>query len=86
MNKEIIKLSESELGEIASIQEAFRKQVFALGQIEIAIKELTVQKDDLFNQLLDIHKQEETFISKLTTTYGDGSLNLKEGTFKPVKS
>lgn len=82
MDEKVIKLSEAELKEIAIIQDSFRKAVFEIGQCELMIKEIQIQKDDMFNNLAEIHKHEEKFITDLTGKYGDGFLNIKEGTFK----
>jgi hypothetical protein len=87
---DVIKFTEQEMQEIAIVQSKYQQKIFELGQIQLEEIELEQNKKDIVdrraaivNEWKDIQKLEESLLNNLATKYGDGSLNLKDGTFKP---
>jgi hypothetical protein len=88
MSDEKIKMTDSEILEIKLLQEKFQQKVFQLGQlylqkmqVEASIKTLNEQEIKLRDEWLSLQKMENELIDKMLTKYGEGSLDLKAGTF-----
>ena len=69
----------------------YQQKIFELGQLQLEEIELEQNKTDLIDrrsailvEWKDVQKLEESLLNNLATKYGDGSLNLKDGTFKPA--
>jgi len=87
-----LKFTDDEINEIRSLQNKFQDKLIKFGQIQLEIIELedrlTALKNEqlrLKNDYLSLQKTEQELMDKLTNKYGEGSLNLKEGTFTPSK-
>ena len=87
---EVIKFTNEEMQEIANLQAEYQKKIYQLGQVKLdeksledAKEELARKRNELFNEWADIQTNENQLIQKLAGKYGDGSLNLKDGTFTP---
>lgn len=88
-----IKFTQEEMQEIANLQRKYQEKIFQLGQVkfdEASIKEATERlkekEKSLFDEWKDIQQEEQDILKKLADKYGDGSLNLKDGTFTPQTS
>jgi len=88
---EVTKFTEQEMQEIAIVQSKYQQKIFELGQLQLEEIELEQTKTELTDRRTailaewkDIQKLEEGLLNNLATKYGDGSLNLKDGTFKPA--
>lgn len=88
---EPIKLTNDELNELKNIQNAYQEKTYAFGQLYIDKLNLAERQKDISNieekikqDLIDIQKQEQSWIEKITTKYGEGNLSIKDGTFIPV--
>lgn len=88
---DIIKFTNEEMQEIASLQAKYQQKIFELGELQLQEIDLEQTKNSLIekkNVLLEkwkeIQKEEENMLNSLASKYGNGSLNLKDGTFKPV--
>lgn len=88
---DVIKFTEEEMQEIASLQAKYQQKILELGQVQLATvdleqagKNLADRKEKVLGEWKEIQKEEESLMSKLATKYGNGSLNLKDGTFKPA--
>jgi hypothetical protein len=86
---DVIKFTEEEMQEIAGLQAKYQQKIFELGQLQLQEIDLEQTKKafaDKKTELLDswkvIQKEEETVLNKLAAKYGNGSLNLRDGTFK----
>lgn len=62
-----------------------------LGQIDLEktdleqqLQELLTKRTEIFNDWKKIQQEESNLLNALSQKYGDGSLNLKDGTFKPL--
>ena len=87
-----IKFTEPEMQSIAKLQSDYQQYIYILGQIDLEKTDLEQQLEDLKNKRSEVfeswkktQKEESDLISSLSQKYGDGSLNIKDGTFKPIK-
>lgn len=87
---DIIKFTDSELQSIAKLQTDYQQSIYVLGQLDLEKTDLEQQLQDLqnkrteiFNNWKKLQQEEATLLNTLSQKYGDGSLNLKDGTFKP---
>lgn len=76
--------------EIAKLQEAYHEKIFALGQLQLdeinaqnVLDDIKKSKEDVIKSWQALQSAEQKLINTLAEKYGDGSLNLKDGTFKP---
>lgn len=88
---DVTKFTEQEMQEIAIVQSKYQQKIFELGQLQLEEIELEQTKTELTDRRTailaewkDIQKLEEGLLNNLATKYGDGSLNLKDGMFKPA--
>ena len=88
---ESVKFTQEELKEIITLQESYQQKIFELGQIRLQLIDVDSQKENLLKEEQEIIKEwkglqtsEENIINKLSTKYGDGKLDLKDGTFTPI--
>lgn len=88
---ETIKFTDDELSEIRFIQNKFQDKLIKFGQIHLEMIELedriSVLKSEqskLKSEYMLLQRSEQELMEKLTKKYGDGSLNIKDGTFTPA--
>jgi hypothetical protein len=91
MSENVTKFTDAEMQQIAQLQGKYQQKIFELGQLELAKIDLDQQLNDLGNarkKLLEdwtaIQKEENDILQQLSQKYGDGVLNIKDGTFKPA--
>jgi len=84
------KFSEDDINSIKTLQSKYQEKILYFGQltlerlsIEQAIKNLNEEENKAKLEYLELQKEEEVLIETLSSKYGDGSLNLKDGTFTP---
>ena len=89
---ETLKFTDDEVKEIRFLQNKFQEKLIKFGQIQLETIELEdrllLLKNEqirLKNEYLSLQQTEQELMDKLTDKYGEGSLNLKEGTFTPTK-
>ncbi len=91
MNQDKIKLTENELAEIKMLQAKFQESIYKFGNLQIEKMEL----DRLVNEFIEkekklkddwtsLQKLEQSLIDKIINTYGEGNLNITDGTFIPT--
>ena len=92
MSNNVIKFTDDELNEIKSLQDSYEKSLVFFGQlslermsIEESIKNLNEVEQKAKIDYLELQKKESTLLDKLSSKYGEGSLNIKDGTFIPNK-
>lgn len=88
---DVIKFTEQEMQSIAKLQNDYQQHIFILGQIDLEktdleqqIKELSIRRNEVFENWKKTQQEENNLLSSLSQKYGDGSLNIKDGTFKPI--
>lgn len=88
-----IKFTEQELAEIRMLQSKFQEKVFDFGKFRIErmhllklVKELETRETKAEEEYMNLESMENTLLGKLTAKYGEGSLNLEDGTFIPAES
>jgi predicted transcriptional regulator len=82
------KLDKEHLEEIQSLRESFSKNSAALGNIAIEehvieqqLNYLKQEKEKLFNAFSNLQEQEQSLLDKMRERYGDGQINIADGTF-----
>ena len=88
---DIVKFTETEMQSIAKLQNDYQQSIYMLGQIDLEktdleqqLQELLTKRTEIFNDWKKIQQEESNLLNALSQKYGDGSLNLKDGTFKPL--
>lgn len=86
-----IKITESELAEIKILQGKFQETVFKLGnlqvekmQLDAAVTEFVEKEKKLKDEWVSLQKSEQGLLDKIIKTYGEGNLNMNDGTFTPT--
>lgn len=84
----IKKLDKEHLDEINSLRESFTQNSNMLGTIETElllmqdrIKELEEEKQKQYTQFLQLRKQESDLVQTMRERYGEGQINIVDGTF-----
>jgi hypothetical protein len=85
-----IKLKEEELKSIVDIQSQNGKMLELFGllyldkmQIDESIRLVTAKEEKLQSDWVNLRKRENDFIDNLIKSYGEGSLDMKNGIFVP---
>lgn len=91
MDKNIIKITDEEMAEIRSIQTNVQKKIFEFGNLtieRIALKKAILEQEEkekvAEEELGQLQKMERDLLGRLSKRYGDGQLNMENGTFTPV--
>jgi TolA-binding protein len=77
----VTKLTESEILQIKELQEQQDSLITSFGQLEYQIQLLEIQKKKLIEDLEKLRKKEKDIAQELTQKYGNGTINIEEGTF-----
>ena len=88
-----IKFTEQELAEIRMLQTKFHEKIVEFGTFRVErtgllklVKELEEREEKADADFANLQKMEEDLLGKLTGKYGEGQLNLQDGTFIPAKA
>lgn len=84
MSNEPIKLEQEEIQQITQIQQVSQNIVIEYGNIELARKALESRTEKADNALNALREKEQEIARSLEEKYGQGSINLQEGTFIPL--
>jgi len=74
-------LDSQELQQIKDIQSQQQTLIEQFGQLEYQIQSLELQKETLVESLDKLRTQEIELANNLTKKYGDGVINVENGTF-----
>ena len=78
---EKIFITEEDKKQILSVQEKENNFIIQLGQLEIEIQNLNIQKENILSQVT-LFNQEKTDLGKmLQDKYGEGTFDLESGEF-----
>lgn len=87
-----IKFSEHEMAEIKLLQSKFQEKIGDFGRFKIErlqilklVQDLETREAKAEEEYLNLQRMETSLLDKLTAKYGEGSLNLEDGTFIPIK-
>jgi uncharacterized protein (DUF3084 family) len=83
---EKVNLDKQEIQSITQIQQLTQKLVIEYGNIELAKKVLETRKDKADTLAKSLREKEEQLVQQLQNKYGQGSINLDEGTFLPAEN
>lgn len=83
-----IKISEADLTEIRELQSKFQETIVKLGSLQIekmqldaAVNEFVDKEKTLKEEWVSLQQQERKLLDKIIQTYGEGNLNMADGTF-----
>ena len=82
MNK---KLTQEEIDNLNNLKKSYAELTSMVGNVEIQIMTLNLQKDQLKNNLFQIQQEEIKLGKELEEKYGNGSISLENGEFIPNK-
>lgn len=84
------KLDKEHLDAINTLQEQFKETNQNFGSICVELeflkthqKSLDQRKAEIFNMLLNLRQQESELLDTLKDRYGEGQINISDGTFTP---
>lgn len=87
---EPIKFTDEEIKDLRYIQGKFQDKLVKFGQIHLETIELQERLDLLKKEqekhrieYIQLQQSEEELMTKLTKKYGNGALNIRDGTFTP---
>jgi len=87
---EAIKMNENFLAEIKMLQGKYNESIYKMGTLHVEKMELDrmvsefVEKEKKINdEWSSIQKLEQSLLNKIIQQYGEGNLNLVDGTFIP---
>ena len=82
MNK---KLTQEEIDNLNNLKKSYAELTSMVGNVEIQIMTLNLQKDQSKNNLFQIQQEEIKLAKELEEKYGNGSISLENGEFIPNK-
>lgn len=77
----VTKLEEQEINQLKGLQQKQETLISNFGQIEYQIQSLELEKEKFVEQLEKIKQEEKTLADNLSSKYGNGTINIEEGTF-----
>ncbi len=77
-------LSQEELQQINDLRTDFANVFANIGSVQSRIKELEEENELNYASLKEIQKKEADLFEQLKTSYGEGSVDLITGEFKPA--
>ena len=85
------KLDQADLDSIIELRQKYAENTNTVGMVSIdehvvkeQLKQIETEKTRIFGQLESLRKEETTLMDSLKEKYGDGQINLEDGTFVPV--
>jgi len=90
---ENIKISDNDIAEIKMLQGKFQEIIFKFGELQIdkmeldrMVSEFVEKEKRLKEEWTNLQNMESSLMDKIVQKHGEGSLNLKDGTFIPTAS
>jgi len=85
------KLDKEHLDEIQALRDSFAQNSQLLGNLYIEefslqqqLRQIDAQREEQMKRFVDLRKQEEELLEKMRNRYGDGQINIGQGTFTPT--
>jgi len=86
-----IKITDAIISEIKMLQTKFQEGVYKLGNLQVEKMELDRVTSEFISkekrtkdEWISLQKLEQDLMDKIVKTYGEGNLNLADGTFIPT--
>jgi predicted nuclease with TOPRIM domain len=86
-----IKIKADELAEVKMLQSKFQESIYRLGNLQIEkmeldrrVNEFVDREKKLKDEWVSLQKLEESLLDKIVKNYGEGNLNMVDGTFTPT--
>lgn len=79
------KLTQEELNELKQLKQQEEMFCFNLGVLELQKREVEEGISNLLNEFKQFKLKSQEFNQTLVKNYGDGNINLEDGTFTPIK-
>jgi predicted nuclease with TOPRIM domain len=88
---EAVKIDENIIAEIKMLQSKFQESIYKMGNLHVEKMELDrlvnefVEKEKKINEeWTSLQKLEQGLMDKIVQKYGEGNLNMADGTFVPA--
>lgn len=78
-----IKFTDQELNDLKTLQSEYQKVIYSWGQLQIEKRILKTKEEEIDSIYSSLNRKEKDLLDSLNQKYGDGSLNLENGTFTP---
>ena len=85
------KITENELAEVKMLQSKFQESIYRMGNLYVekmnldaAVEAFVDREKKLKEEWSSLQKLEQSLLDKIVKTYGEGSLNMNDGTFTPT--
>lgn len=85
-----VKITKEEQDEINALQNEVSKKIFDMGrlgaekiEIDQIVQSFVEKEQKLRKDWIDLQGKQKEFVDKLIKKYGEGELDIKEGTFSP---
>lgn len=76
-------LTEEEMSNLTNLRNRFQTLTQSIGNTEVQILSLNIQKETYTDELKSIKKQELNLAQELEEKYGQGTVSLETGEFLP---
>jgi hypothetical protein len=76
-------LTEEEMSNLTNLRNRFQTLTQSIGNTEVQILSLNIQKETYADELKSIKKQELNLAQELEEKYGQGTVSLETGEFLP---
>ena len=78
-------LLEEEINEITGLRKQYNDLIEIVGNVEMQIMNLKIQKDKIKEDLKNLQNQEAVLAKELEEKYGKGSISLESREFLPTE-
>ena len=85
------KLDQADLDSIMKIRQRYMEYTNTVGMIstdehviEQQLEQIKLEKSKVFNDIDTLRQEESDLMNSLKEKYGDGQINLEDGTFVPI--
>lgn len=91
MSQQPIKIDDATLSEIKMLQGKFQEMIYKMGNLQVEKMELDalvanfIEKEkQIKDEWASLKKLDEGVLDKIVKAYGEGSMNMTDGTFTPA--
>jgi|LakMenEpi03Aug12_release.lakeMendotaPanAssembly.Ray.scaffolds.fasta_scaffold3708409_1 hypothetical protein len=77
-------LTQEEIESIKNLRSKLQDITYSLGQLEIQLMDINLEKEKIKSIFTSIQKQEKELAEQLEEKYGKGTISLDTGEFLPI--